>query len=97
MIFPKLYRRQTNWSARNKAKVTNQNFQKFLAAGSGGQPDICFETQDFLIHGVNSLNPRNFDEFIVGGKTIKFQPDGLVFKEALSLVVGPDKKPITNF
>jgi hypothetical protein len=47
---------------------------------------------------VNSATPRAFDEFVVGGKTIKFQPDGLVFKEAASLLVGPDKKtPITHF
>ena len=98
VIFPKLYRRYTSWSARNKAKVINQNFQKFLAAGTGGKPDICFETQDFLTHSVNSATPRTFDEFVVGGKTIKFQPDGLVFKEAASLLVGPDKKtPITHF
>jgi endonuclease YncB( thermonuclease family) len=98
VIFPKLYRRYTNWSARSKAKVINQNFQKFLAAGTGGKPDICFETQDFLTHSVNSATPRRFDEFVVGGKTIKFQPDGLVFKEAASLLVGPDKKtPITHF
>jgi len=97
VIFPKLYRRYANWSARNKAKITAQNFQKFLAAGTGGRPDFCFETQDFLTHGVHSANPRNFDEFVVGGKTIKFQPDGLVFKEAPSLLVGPDKKPIQHF
>lgn len=97
VILPKLFRRQTNWSARNRAKVTSQNFQKFLAAGSDGKPEICFETQDFLIHGVHSANPRRFDEFVDGGKTIKFQPDGLVFKEAASLLVGPDKKPILHF
>ncbi|MGY4312264.1 thermonuclease family protein [Bradyrhizobium sp. JR3.5] len=84
VIFPKLYRRYANWSARNKAKITPQNFQKFLAAGTGGKPDFCFETQDFLTHSVNSADPRRFDEFVVGGKTIKFQPDGLVFKEAAS-------------
>jgi len=97
VIVPKLFRRYTNWSARNKAKVTSQNFQKFLAAGSDGKPEICFETQDFLLHSVHSANPRRFDEFVVGGKTIKFQPDGLVFKEATSLLVGPDKKPILQF
>jgi endonuclease YncB( thermonuclease family) len=97
VIFPKLYRRYTNWSARNKAKVIAQNFQKFLAAGTGGKPDICFETQDFLVHSVHSANPRNFDEFVVGGKTIKFQPDGLVFKEAPSTLVGPDGKLVQHF
>ncbi len=48
VILPKLYRRQTNWSARNKAKITNQSFQNFLAAGSGGKPDVCFETKDLF-------------------------------------------------
>ena len=31
VLFPKLYRRYTNWSARNKAKTTKQTFQKYLA------------------------------------------------------------------
>lgn len=44
VLFPKLYRRFTNWSARDKAKLTKQTFQAFLAAGSGGRPDGCFET-----------------------------------------------------
>ncbi|WP_271588584.1 hypothetical protein [Bradyrhizobium sp. CCBAU 53415] len=38
VIPPKLYRRYANWSARKKAKVTSQNFQKFLGEGSGGKP-----------------------------------------------------------
>ena len=36
VILPKLYRRYTSWSVRHKAKVTSENFQQFLAAGSGG-------------------------------------------------------------
>jgi len=97
VILPKLYRRYTSWSARKKAKVTSQNFQTFLAAGSGGRPDFCFETGDFLANGVHSATPRTFDEFVVGGKTTKFQPDGLVFKEAPSKLVGPDGKLIEHF
>jgi len=97
VILPKLYRRYTNWSARNKAKVTSQNFQEFLKAGSDGRPDRCFETADFLTNGVHSATPRTFDEFVVAGKTIKFQPDGLVFKEAPSKLVGPDGKLIEHF
>jgi endonuclease YncB( thermonuclease family) len=97
VILPKLYRRYANWSARNKAKVTSENFQKFLAAGSGGRPDACFETADFLANGIHSATPRTFDQFVVGGGTIKFQPDGLVFQEAPSKLVGADGKPITHF
>src|SRR6266852_2000565 len=37
VILPKLYRRQTNWAARSKAKIISQGFQQFLAAGSGGK------------------------------------------------------------
>jgi len=97
VILPKLYRRYTSWSARNKAKVTGQSFQIFLAAGSNGKPDACFETADFLANGVHSAAHRTFDEFIVSGKTIKFQPDGLVFSEAPSKLVGSDGKPISHF
>jgi endonuclease YncB( thermonuclease family) len=97
VILPKLYRRYTSWSARNKAKVTSQTFQKFLAAGSNGKPDACFVTADFLANGVHSATHRRLDEFVVAGKTIKFEPDGLVFSEAPSALIGPDKKPITQF
>jgi endonuclease YncB( thermonuclease family) len=96
-IFPKLYRRYTSWSARKKAQVTGQTFQAFLAAGSGGRPDICFELADFLTNGVHSAIPHNFADFVVGGKTIKFAPDSLVFKEAPSTLIGPDNKPIDHF
>jgi endonuclease YncB( thermonuclease family) len=97
IILPKLYRRYTNWSARNKAKVTNQNFQKFLASGSNGKPDACFITSDFLTNGVHSATHRTFDEFVIAGKTTNFEPDGLVFSEAPSALVGPDGKAITKF
>ena len=96
VLFPKLFRRYTNWSARNKAKITKQIFQTFLAGGS--KPDHCFTTADFLANGINSATPRTFDQFVVGGKTVKFEPDGLVFKEATSTLVGADgKTPITHF
>lgn len=97
VILPKLYRRFTNWSARKKAKVTSQNFQKFLGEGSGGKPDICYEIDDFLTNGIHSATPRNFADFVEGGTTIKFQPDGLVFGEAPSSLVGADGKPVTEF
>jgi hypothetical protein len=95
VLFPKLFRRYTNWSARNKAKVTTQAFQKFLAGGT--KPDICFTAADFLANGVHSATPRRFDEFVVAGKAVKFEPDGLVFKEAPSKLVGPDGKDIMHF
>ncbi|MET3909122.1 endonuclease YncB(thermonuclease family) [Bradyrhizobium sp. S3.3.6] len=97
VILPKLYRRQTNWAARKKATVTSQNFQKFLAEGSGGKPDTCYAIDDFLANGVHSATPRNFADFVEGGTKIKFQPDGLVFGEAPSTLVGADGKVIAGF
>src|SRR5262249_43814665 len=97
VLFPKLYRRFTNWSARNKAQVTKQTFQSFLAVASDGKPDDCFETADFLAHGVHSATHRTFDEFVQSGKIIKFEPGGLVFKEAKSSIVRPDGSSIDNF
>jgi endonuclease YncB( thermonuclease family) len=94
-LFPKLYRRYTSWSARNKAKVIKLTFQKYL--NGNGKPDDCFTTADFLANGVHSATHHGFDEFVVAGKTIKFEPDGLVFSEAASTLVGPDGKPITHF
>lgn len=97
VILPKLFRRYTNWSARKKAGITSQTFQKFLGEGSGGKPDTCYEIDDFLANGVHSATPRNFAEFVEGGKAIKFQPEGLVFGEAPSSLVGTDGKPIKAF
>jgi endonuclease YncB( thermonuclease family) len=97
VLFPKLYRRYTNWSARNKAKTTNQRFQQYLASGTNGKPDACFETADFLSNGVHSATPRFFDEFVTAGKTVNFTPDGLVFKEAPSKLVDANGAPIPHF
>jgi endonuclease YncB( thermonuclease family) len=48
VIFPKLYRRQTNWAARNKAAVSNATLQQFLEAQ---KKDQCYRTDDFLANG----------------------------------------------
>ena len=54
-------------------------------------------TADVLANGVHSATHRTFDEFVVAGKTTNFAPDGLVFSEAPSALIGPDRKPITQF
>ena len=97
VILPKLYRRYTNWSARHKAEITTKDFQQFLAAGSGGKPDFCFELADFLENGVHSATPHNFADFVAAGKHINFEPDGLVFKEAPSTLLDQNDNPITHF
>jgi endonuclease YncB( thermonuclease family) len=86
VLFPKLYRRFTSWSARHKAQVTDMPFQKFLEGGVAGKPDECFETKDFLVNGVHSAK-HTFDQFVQSGQTIHFEPGGLVFSEAPSRLV----------
>lgn len=39
----------------------------------------------------------NFADLAASGKTIKFQPDGLVFGEAPSSLVGADGKTVPEF
>jgi len=87
VLFPKLYRRFTSWSARHKAQVTDMSFQKFLEGGVAGKPDDCFEIKDFLANGVHSATRHTFDRFVQSGKTIHFEPGGLVFSEAPSRLV----------
>lgn len=96
VLFPKLYRRFTSWSARHKAKVTNMPFQTFLAGGVAGKHDDCFETADFLANGVHSATHRTFDDFVQSGKTINFEPGGLVFGEAPSRLVRPDGSDVPD-
>lgn len=93
VIFPKLYRRQTNWAVRKKAKITAVAFQRFLDR----QSDFCFETGDFLVNGAASATRFDFAHFVSKGRTAEFEPSGLVFSEAKSTIIGPDKKPIANF
>jgi endonuclease YncB( thermonuclease family) len=96
VLFPKLYRRFTSWSARHKAKVTDMPFQKFLAGGVAGKPDDCFETKDFLANGVHSATRHTFDQFVQSGKTIHFEPGGLVFSEAPSKLVKLDHSDVLD-
>lgn len=96
-FLPKLFRRYTNWSARKKANITQQPFQKYLGVGPDGRPELCFKTPDFLSNGPTSATHYTFDQFVSGGKTINFQPDGLVFHEAPSTLLGPNKKAVTHF
>lgn len=92
VIFPKLFRRQTNWAARNKAKILAGGLQNYLAS----QPDHCFETDDFLANGA-SAQQHEFADFVENGKTAKFDPAGLVFSEATSKIVDANGKLITSF
>src|SRR6266581_8300745 len=78
VIFPKLYRRQTNWAARIKAAVSTATLQQFLDAQ---KKDQCYRTDDFLANGEHAAQKLPFATLIEAGKTILFEPDGIVVKE----------------
>jgi hypothetical protein len=89
LIFPKLYRRQTNWAARNKAAVSNATLQKFLDAQ---KKDQCYRTDDFLANGVQAAQKLPFATMVKAGKTILFDPDGIVVVEDVASITihGPN-------
>jgi hypothetical protein len=89
VIFPKLYRRQTNWAARNKAAVSNATLQQFLDAQ---KKDQCYRTDDFLANGEHAAQKILFATLVKAGKTILFEPDGIVVKEDVAAITihGPN-------
>jgi len=91
VMFPKLYRRQTNWVARNKAKIFNGKLLQYLQA----QPDKCYETADWL-ENHSSATQQAFADF-VSATSADFDPADLVFAEATSKIIGSDGKPIMHF
>ena len=92
VLFPKLFRRQTSWAVRKKAKIFSGTLQRFLE----GQSDPCFETSDFLENGLTSATPHNFVDF-VGRDRTTFDPADLVFSEAKSQIIDASGQPITDF
>ena len=92
VIFPKLYRRQTNWATRNKAKIFTVKLQDYLSS----QQDKCYETDDWLENHASGAQ-HEFADFVKNSKTINFDPPDLVFAEETSKIVGPDGKPIASF
>jgi endonuclease YncB( thermonuclease family) len=80
-IFPKLFRRQTNWWANKRAGNISGNFAKFIADNSSS--DYLFDTKDFLQSGHFSATPRLFSEFLVNN-ALSVAPKDMVFKEAPS-------------
>jgi hypothetical protein len=89
VIFPKLYRRQTNWAARKKAAVSKATLQQFLDAQ---KKDQCYRTDDFLTNGEHAAKKFQLSTLVKAGKTILFDPDGIVVKEDVAAVTihGPN-------
>ena len=75
--------------ARKKAAVSKATLQQFLDAQ---KKDQCYRTDDFLANGEHSAQKLQFSTFVKAGKTILFEPDGIVVKEDVAAVTihGPN-------
>ncbi|HXJ01876.1 MAG TPA: thermonuclease family protein [Micropepsaceae bacterium] len=94
VIFPKLFRRQTTWWARNKTGVVKGDFSAYLS-GTATASDRFLFTKDFLADPVSAR--QNGWTAILSGQAITANPEDLVFVEDTSKLFGPDGKPVTSW
>jgi hypothetical protein len=95
VIFPKLFRRLYTFEIANKKKFSAPGFQAFLKK----QNDPVVQTAEFLRSAKlgSKYKFRNLSDYVgVDGK-IKFQPDGLVFKEGSTSLQNDKKEKITKW
>lgn len=65
-----------------------------------GDLDGCGSTPNpgqYCLESILASTHRTLDEYVIAGKTIKVESDGLVFSEARSALIGPNNKPIAQF
>ncbi len=69
--------------------MSNATLQQFLEAQ---KKDQCYRTDDFLANGEHAAQKLPFATLVEAGKTILFEPDGIVVKEdpASTTIRGPN-------
>src|SRR5262249_9787053 len=85
--FPKLFRRIVTW--KTDAKASQPTLKDYLAAQK--TQDRVFKTDEFLEQGHAALG-HNLVDFIDAHQHFTATPDGLVYKEAPSTLLGADGK-----
>jgi endonuclease YncB( thermonuclease family) len=91
VFLPKLFRRRSTYGVAKGANITSVSFQNYLKA----EPDICFETTQFLSQGATASTPRHLDQFVTAASKFTVGPADLVFQENTSHVVGKNGKPVS--
>jgi len=91
VILPKLFRRRSTFGVATSAKMVKGSFKSYLQM----EPDACFDTADFLTHGVTSATQRHLDEFVTAQSKFAVGAKDLVFNEGKSQVLGKNGKPAT--
>lgn len=93
VIHPKLFRRLSTWDVNYDANMLTASFVKYLQE----HKDACFETKEFLEHGLSASTPRFLHEFVEADGDVKFRAQNLVFQESQSTLVGTSGKRVTKW
>lgn len=89
VLIPKVFRRLSTWAVNRRAKMVSGGFSRYLE----NHPDPCFELSDFLEQGP-AATQRDLAEFVGADGSVLFWPEGLVFKDAPSTLIGPKGRAI---
>jgi len=77
VIFPKLFRRLSTYTALRDAGIIDMTFKQYLQK----ERDYCFLLSEFLEQGPTASTPYQLDEFIDDGENLTKQTYELVFQE----------------
>lgn len=89
VILPKLFRRRSTFGVAQSAKMVSGLFKNYLKL----EPDVCFETGDFLSQGPSAATHRHLDEFVTTAGKFTVGPADLIFHEGASRVVDKNGNP----
>jgi endonuclease YncB( thermonuclease family) len=96
VVFPKMFRRLCDYSARKKNGTVTGSLASYLA---GKTPDFCYRTKDFLGaggHPAKSLQ-KKLAQFVTAGDKYLVGPGDLVFQEAASVIVDSNNQKISSW
>lgn len=91
VLLPKMFRRLSTWAMSRKAKMFTGTFGAYLVK----HPDELHLTADFLTDGPSAAPVHKLSEFVAPNGSFVVKPDGLVFRESSSRLVGPGGAPVT--
>jgi endonuclease YncB( thermonuclease family) len=91
VLLPKLFRRLSTWALNKKAKMFAGTFGAYLVK----KPDELHLTADFLTDGPSAAPTHRLSEFVAPNGSFIVKPEGLVFREKPSRLVGPGGALVT--
>lgn len=93
-IHPKLFRRYCTWWAYRQFGTFKSGFDTFLTLSKN---DLFYELSDLLSGGVFAARPLPLEKMVRAGKTVRYSPEEVVFKESASRLYASDGKAIEHW